>query len=229
MRIVVRTLLMGGVVAGLLLAGCAAVRQIPPMDPGENAISLSLGGPMTRYIGDAYAPLLFLSLGYSRGLHRVLDIEAGLDLTHMLYGVGKVDVGLNWRPFQAERWRPALIVSPKFHFATDFSTGARLYPALSITGAWHVRKFYPYLGLENFFELQQERADGLEQEHHWLILPYVGLVLEHKRWQYQFEMKVYTVNLDNDYGRPPDNWGFGEHGIIGFFLAFSRTFGGNSE
>jgi len=33
-------------------------------------------------------------------------------------------------------------------------------------------------------------------------------------------------NLDNDYGRAPTNWGFGDHGIIGFFIGIGRTFGG---
>jgi hypothetical protein len=216
----------GSVAGVLMLLNCAAVRQIRPLEPGESAINVSLGGPTTKYIGDAYAPLPLLSIGYNRGLLRCLDLEAGLDLTHTLYGVPKIDAGVNWRPFKAERWRPALIVTPKLHFATDFSTAARLYPALSLTGAWHAGRFYPYLGIENFFELQQERADGLEQENHWLIAPYAGLSIAHKKWQFQVEMRAYTPNLRNDYSRGPDNWGFGDYGIIGFFIGIGRTFGG---
>lgn len=212
-------------VVGLCLS-CSAVRQVVPLEPGENAVHVSLGGPVTQYIGDAYAPLPLLSLGYNRGLTRTLDLEAGFDLTHTLYKVPKIDAGVNWRPWSAERWRPSLIVSPRIHVATDFQTDVLFYPALSLTCAWKAgRVLHPYIGIENFFELQQERDDGLEQENHWLIAPYAGLVAVRGRWQFGLEARVYTPNLDNDYGRGPVNWGFGDNGMIGFFLAVTRTFG----
>jgi hypothetical protein len=214
--------------AGLAaLMSCTAVRQVRPLAPGENVVNLSLGGPMTKYIGDAFLPLPLLSVGYNRGLTESLDLEAGIDLTHTLFSNPKIDAGVNWRLQQAERWHPAVTVSPRLHFVSDFKTAARLYPALSMTWAWQAgTSLYPYLGMENFFELQRERDDGQPQTHHWLIAPYAGLALCRGRWQYQLEVRVYTPNLDND--RAVENLGFGDHGILGFFLGIGRAFGRTS-
>jgi hypothetical protein len=183
---------------------------------------------MTKYIGEATLPLPWLSVGYNHGILAWLDIEAGLDLTHTLFSNPSVDIGANLRPVSSYRWRPALIVSPTFHLASNFDTYFRFYPDLTLTAAWNPREgaFYPYVGVTNWWEFVGEREDGLEQEHHWFFTPYVGLVYARSRWQYQVEMRVYTPNLENDYGRAPENWGFGDYGIIGFFLGIGRTFGG---
>jgi len=208
------------------LVSCTAVRQVRPMEPGENVVNLSLGGPMTKYAGDAFLPLPFLSLGYNRGLTRALDLEAGIDLTHTLFSNPKIDLGVNWRLQQPERWHPGITLSPRLHGVSDFKSAVRVYPALSMTWAWRAtRSLWPYLGMENFFELQWKREDDQFQTHHWLIAPYAGLALCHGRWQYQLEVRVYTPNLDNDYGRAAENLGFGNHGILGFFLGVGRTFG----
>lgn len=214
--------------AGLAaLMSCTAVRQVRPLEPGENVVNVSLGGPMTQYVGEAYLPLPLLSLGYNRGLTRSLDLEAGIDLTHTLFSNPKIDAGVNWRLQAPDRWHPAVIVSPRLHAVSDFKTAARLYPALSMTWAWSAGpSLWPYLGMEHFFELQWKRDDGQFQQHHWLIAPYAGLALCRRRWQYQLEVRVYTPNLDNDYGRAPENLGFGDRGILGFFLGVGRSFGG---
>jgi hypothetical protein len=114
------------------------------------------------------------------------------------------------------------------HIATNFSTYVRFYPVLLLTGAWNPRggPFYPYLGIENWWELANTREDGLDQQNHWIIAPYAGLTYSKTRWQYQLEVRWYTPNLDNDLGRAPENWGVGDHGIIGFFVGIGRTFGG---
>jgi hypothetical protein len=217
-------------VAGLLccMLSCTAVRQVVPLEPGENAVNVSLGGPMTNYVGDAYLPLPFIGISYNRGILKWLDAEAGLDVTHMLYKNLSLSLGANFRPIGARRWRPALIVSPKAHLATNFDTYFRFYPVLGLTGAWNPREgsWYPYVGVENWWELVNDREDGTQQQEHWFFAPYLGLVYNKTRWQYQIEMRVYSPNLDNDYGRAPANWGFGDHGIIGFFLGIGRSFGG---
>ena len=99
-------------------------------------------------------------------------------------------------------------------------------PPKAGTGAtWH-----PYLGIENWFELQQEREDGNPQRHHWIVAPYLGVQLcTPKRWQYGLEMRYYTPNLNHELGRAPGNLGFGDYGILGFFLSVSRGFGGTDR
>jgi hypothetical protein len=215
----------------LALFSCSAVRQIQPLEKGESAINVTLGGPVTEYIGDASAPLPLLGIGYNYGLLNKLDIEAGIGVTQLLYRVLQLDAGVNFRPWTALRWRPQLILSPRFQFTLgpmDFSTdlSARLYPALLLTVSWNAGPtLHPYIGIENWWDLQSERDDGAAQENHWLIAPYAGLSFCHKRWQFGAEFRVYTPNLPNT-GRAPDNTGFGDYGIIGAFIGVGRTFGG---
>jgi hypothetical protein len=228
MRMHARRLLFFALAVGCmaLLSSCAAVRQVRPLAKGESAVNVSLGGPMTNYVGDAFLPAPLLSLGYNYGVLPRMDMEVGLDLTHLLYGVAKVDLGVNWRPWQTLRWRPSLIVSPKLQLATDCQTSVMVNPDLILTAAWNpTPALYPYLGIENWFILDRTRPDGVTQEQHWLIAPFVGLSVYHHRWQYQAEFRILAPNLDNDLYRAPENVGFGDHGIIEIFLGIGRSFG----
>lgn len=220
---------LAGVLAALM--SCTPVRQVTPLEPGQSAVHVSLGGHLTNYVGDIQLPLPLLGIGYNRGMLPWLDIEGGIDVTHLLYKNLSMDLGANLRPISTRRWRPALIVSPRAHLATDFDFYFRFYPVLSLTGAWNPREgaFHPYLGLESWWELVNERDDGNEQEHHWIVAPYVGLALVRRKWQYQIECRWYAPNIDNDYGRAPSNFGPGDQGILGFYLGIGRTFGKKAE
>lgn len=209
------------------LVSCSSVRQIRPLDKGESAVTISLGGPITE-LGDIYSPLPLLSIGYTRGLlSRKLELEMGLHITEGLYGVLMIDGGLNYRPILSSGLRPGIIVSPKVFFTTDFSSSSvRIYPDLNLTSYWKIRQnFFIYLGLENWFEFSQEREDGNPQDNHWLIVPYLGLNCGNEKLLFQFESRVYTPNLKNT-GRPTKNIGLGDNGILGFFIGLNYTIQG---
>jgi hypothetical protein len=108
-------------------------------------------------------------------------------------------------------------------------------PLVEASWAWLLRKVTPAnwglwrLREMALFALQQERDDGVAQEHHWLIAPYLGLSATRGRWQFQVEARVYTPNLNSEYGRCVENLGFGDHGILGVFLGIGRTFGASRD
>ncbi len=206
------------------IISCSSVRQIRPLDKGQSSVTVSLGGPITE-LGSIYSPLPLLSVGYNRGIiSRKLDFEAGLHITEGLYGVFMFDGGVNYRPFLSSGLRPGLIVSPKIFFLTDFTpSSVRIYPDLTLSTYWKIREnFFVYLGLENWFEFSQEREDGNSQDHHWLIVPFLGLNCGNEKLLFQFESRVYTPNLKNT-GRPTENIGFGDYGILGFFIGLNYT------
>ncbi len=207
----------------MIITNCSTIRQIRPLEKGQQSVSFSVGGPVTE-VGSVYIPLPLMSFGYNRGLiDNTLDLETGLHVTQLLYGILDVEVGVNFRPFQSKAWQPGLIISPKLFFMTDFSGGARLYPDLCLTGFWKLHeKVYLFTGLENWFEFSSTRDDGLEQKNHWLLVPYIGTNIGSQRWQFQFETRVYTPNLKNT-GRATKNIGFGEYGVLGFFLGVNFT------
>lgn len=211
----------------LLLNSCSGIRQIRPLDKGESSVTISLGGPITE-LGSIYSPLPLLSVGYNRGIiSKKLDFEAGLHITEGLYGVLMLDGGINYRPLLSSGARPGFIVSPKFFFMTDFSpSSVRLYPDLILSTYWKIRQnFFVYLGLENWFEFSSKRGDGASQDNHWLIIPFLGLNCGNEKLLFQFESRIYTPNLKNT-GRPTKNIGFGDNGILGFFIGFNYTIQG---
>ena len=208
-----------------LLFACSSVRRVRPLESGASAITVSLGGPITE-VAKKYIPLPLLSAGYNYGINNRLGIEAGLNLTSALFGLLHVDAGVNWYPLSANGAIPGITVTPKLLIISNFEAGGhRLYPTLTPTLYWDIKRHFVYTGVENWFEIHTERSDGNEQSHHWLVAPYIGYGYTWKKWQFQLEARGYTPNLENT-GRATKNIGFGDHGIIGVFLGVGRTMGG---
>jgi hypothetical protein len=209
----------------LVLISCSPVRSILPLHKGQSAVSVSLGGPITQ-VGAIDAPLPFLCVGYDYGLLEKTDLEAGVNITEAVFGIGNMQAGLNWRPLPALTWRPGFIVSPKLYVMSNFKPGGfRLYPDLGITAFWELpKRRYYYLGMDNWFEPNHIRDDGAVQGRHWLIAPFLGVDFGSERWRFQTEMKLYAPNVGNQ-GRPVKNIGAGRKGIFGVFAGVSRYFG----
>ncbi len=205
--------------------GCSSVRMVRPLEKGQSAVTVSIGGPVTNVAGNNI-PLPMLSAGYNYGICAKLDIEGGLNLTSTLFGLFHLDAGVNWRPLRPEKALPGITLSPKLFAITNFKAGGhRLYPTLTPTLYWDVNRHYVYTGIENWFEPHSERSDGNDQKHHWLIAPYIGYGYAWKKWNFQIEGRGYTPNLKNT-SRAVKNIGFGEYGILGFFIGVGRTIGG---
>jgi hypothetical protein len=218
-----------GVSLLVLLGSCSTVRQVRPLDEGESALGISLGGPITQ-VGKPYIPMPLISAAYYRGvIDKKLDVGGGLHLTPLLFGTLDLEAGVNVRPFLSEGIRPGLLVAPKAFFMTDFTPASfRFYPELGLSAFWEVRNnWYLYTGLDNWFELASTRSDGNPQPNNWLIAPHLGLDMGNQTWQFQIEAKLYTPNLPNT-GKPTKNIGIGDHGVWGIFLGLNRTFGGRS-
>ncbi len=215
-----------------VLVGCSTVRQIKPLDPGASSVNLSVGGPFTELFG-VFIPLPLLSLGYNYGLTHTLDAEAGLGITQALYGIGELNLGVNYRPLMPKGWAPGLIVSPSLFLAEDISPlteftakNFRCYPYLGLTAWWNRDGWWrPYISFESWFDLGSTRADSLPQQDHWLIAPAGGIDMESGKWHYQIKIELYTPNLRN-WGRAAHFFGPGDKGVFGLFLGVGREFGG---
>ena len=212
----------------VLVTGCSTVRYVRPIEKGTSVVSASLGGPITQVSGK-YLPLPLLSAGYGYGVTDYLSIEAGLHITSALFGVAHVDAGVNWVPVRTKGAIPGVVLSPKVVLLSNFKPReSRSYPVLTPTLYWERGRHLWYTGAENWFERHRVRADGNEQPHHWLFIPFVGYGIAKGKWHFQTEARVYMPNLSNTTG-PTTNLGFGDRGIIGFFLGVNRTFGGGGK
>jgi hypothetical protein len=210
----------------LLASSCSTIRQIRPLDPGQFAANLTVGGPITNVAG-VYIPLPILALGYNYGLVKNIDLEAGFGITQAIFKIMHIDAGINWRPFMPSGWIPGAIATPKLHFMTNFKPSSfRLYPDLALTGWWQPSKhFLPYLGIENWFIFASERPDGNPQPHHWLLAPYAGITACNGPWQFQLEARVYSPNINHILAGAPENIGLGDYGVLGVIIGVGYEFG----
>jgi hypothetical protein len=214
------------VALSIMFLSCSSIRHVVPLKQGESRISVSIGGPVTK-IGESFIPLPFVTAGYNYGLKYNLDIESGINITSLFFGITNIDAGINWHPVVPLLMRPGMYVSLKGVITTNFEkNGTRLFPVNDLGIYWLLFKHqYIYSGIESWVELHDVRYDGNIQKNHLLINPYIGYILEYKTWQYQLEGRVYTPNIPNK-GRAVKNKGMGDYGIFGFFLGVSKSFGG---
>jgi hypothetical protein len=212
--------------AVVVLASCSSIRQIRPLEPGQSAVNVSLGGPIIQALA-VDMPVPLLTVGYNRGLQKDLDLEGGLDLTSGAFGILHVDLGANWRPLRPQGWVPGVILTPKAQLFDKFKPqNFLLYPEAIITAWWNpTKRLYPYAGIENLFELHSFRPDENEQPHHWLIAPYIGVSVCNKAWQYQFEARYYTPNIETITTGPTRYIGIGGYGGVGAFVGVGYMFG----
>jgi hypothetical protein len=213
-----------------VLSSCSSIRQIRPLEPGQSAVNVSLGGPIQKISG-AYMPTPILSAGYNYGLKRTLDLEAGVGLLQAAFGIIHLDLGANWRPLVARGWIPGVIATPKVQLMTNFKPQSLLvYPEAILTAWWRPTKvLYPYVGIENWIEYHSKRFDGNDQTHHWLFAPYLGLSICKQHWQFQIESRWYTPNIDPILAGATDHFGVGEHGVLGAILGVGYLFGRSGD
>lgn len=127
---------------------CATYNNARPLKPGEHAVSATFGGPLTD-ISKAVPngptiPLPNLTLEGRHGLVHHLDVNYGLHVLPLVYGVAGVHVGATYQLFdQPEPVVPALSVGQRlFGFTNIIDT--RKAPAAfamsqtDLTASWEL-------------------------------------------------------------------------------------------
>lgn len=211
---------------GLAGAGaCAPARFVKPLAARQQAVNVSLGGPLISY-GSAVIPLPFLTATYGRGFTSTLTGFGSVNITSALYGNAQVELGLTKQVLAPHGGVPGVSVSPAATLLYRNPDACRLYPTLDAYAFWDYRQHrsYVYLGLSNWFELRGTRAFDRPQDHHWLLVPLLGTTLGGERWSYTLETKVIAPNIANDYNTAEYRTPFGTHGALGVYLGVTRKF-----
>jgi hypothetical protein len=208
--------------AALFLCSCSTVRQIRPVDPGSISATASIGGPFVGQI--SWCPLPLISLAGNYGVIKNLDVELGWNATAALFGIMDLDLGVNYRPWLSQNWRPGLLLSAKGFLMTDFRPRNTLgYPDIGLTAFWQIHKdWYYYAGVENWFEYHSMRYDGNAQRYNWIPTIHTGMHVGNSKWLFQIEGKWYLPYAD---GTRHTVETVGSLGAFGLFLGLSRDFG----
>jgi hypothetical protein len=216
-------------------AGCAPIRRVQPVDVGEHVVAVGFGGPITE-IGrgtGAYVPAPILTAGYGYGLHRIVDLDVGLQLSELVVGGLALDAGVNVRPLRPDGARPGVIIPVKLHYLLPFRGDGvdtmRLYPEVGATAAWKLgdRPFYTYVGFQLWFDLAS-RGDGNDVASRVLPSFHLGQTVGTEVWQFSLELRYYTPNVGDDF-RLVDVADLGGAGALGVLMGFSIGFGGGER
>ena len=213
------------IIAVCFTYSCSPTRYVKPLAKKEQAVNLSLGGPLIKY-GAATIPIPFLTVNYGYGIDSTLTGFASLNITSALYGNFQMELGATKQVLKQKRYFPALSFTPVANIIYKNKDAHKFYPQLAINAFWEYgkRKNLVYAGIDNWFELASKKAYDINQPNHWIFMPTVGHSFAGKKWNFNIEAKVIAPNLSNqkvvaDYQTP-----FGNHGAFGVYFGYTRKF-----
>jgi hypothetical protein len=208
----------------LLLSSCAPSRFVKPLAKREQAVNLSLGGPLIVY-NSLTIPTPFLTGAYGYGIDSTLTGFAALNITSAIYGNLQLELGFTKKLLKQKGYQPAISVSPVLNVIYR-KDAFRLYPQIDINGYLELNKGRNlfYLGVSNWFDLAARRATGESQPYHWFFSPQIGHTLQRRRWDLTLEAKVLAPNIAYESSAVEYKSPFGKHGAFGVYLSYTRKF-----
>ena len=127
------------------LAGCGAMNTARPLDRGEHAAGLTLGGPLLK-LGGKPVPMPNAVVEARHGVaalaDRPLELGYGLNLTGLAYGVVGLQGHVSWLAMEQRGAIPALSVTNRLYFASNHLDARKADPGvwgldqLDVTASW---------------------------------------------------------------------------------------------
>jgi hypothetical protein len=173
------------VLASLGAGGCTTFSNARPLAPGQHAVAVTGGGPLTNVPGIGQIPLPNVTVEGRSGVAHHLDVNYGVHLLPALYGAPGAHVGVTWQLFdQPTPVVPALSVGQRLFGFTNLVDGRRAnkaFYALSqtdLTLSWEpVQQQLFYAGATGYAPLNAhfDGDDGTAGVVRFA--PFVGVVL----------------------------------------------------
>jgi hypothetical protein len=209
----------------IFLSSCAPSRFVKPLEKGQKAVNVHLGGPLIGFAGTTI-PIPFTSITGAYGLKDNLTVFMGLHTTALAFGVFQTDIGMVKQLKAQNNFLPAITITPALNLAVDKWKGHfKCWPQLDLNGYWHIRKksHFTYLGLSNWFELSGMKAHDEKQTIHWIWNPHLGQSFVFEKWLYNLEIK-YLASTTKNLPNVVDFKSFGNTGAVGVFISVTRKF-----
>jgi len=206
----------------VLFYSCAPTRLIRPLNKGEKVISANIGGPLFAY-DNLTIPVPLTSLMYAQGITDNTSVFGSIHTTSLLFGVAQTDIGVCQEIYYNDSLRLGVSVNPALNIAQEFwpatSGGFKCWPQLDVNAYWEFKphKSFVYAGIENWFELAQQRPDGETQSTHWIYCPQIGYTYVRRKLNYDIELKFIAPNLNN-LPNVVDYFGIGGKGALAPYI-----------
>lgn len=206
-------------------SSCAPSRFVKPLEKGEKALNVNLGGPLIGFAGTTI-PIPFTSVTGAYGVKEKMTAFSSLHTTSLAFGVFQAEMGLVKQLNNQKLWLPAFSLSPVANLAFDrWEYNFRFWPQLDANAFWEYKggQWLTYAGVSNWFDLSAKKAHGETQNTNWIYNFQLGQTLSRGKWNYSLELK-YLAPFQNRLPNVVDYKGFGEKGAVGLYLSFTRKF-----
>lgn len=203
----------------IFISGCGTVSTVRPLPVGQNALSLSVGGPIAELPGIADVPLPYSTLRYRWGVYKNLEAHIGLHPTMLVFGTIGLDAGLSYELIHGSKLTPSLVagINPTF-WINPFNRAAGFSPEAEAVASWTIGKnLLVYSGGQAFFQLEKP------------YVPWAALI----GWECRFgaaglgiEAKWYAPTENSEYRVVRFPLSPGKMGAFGAVVGFSLYPGG---
>ena len=215
----------------LLGTACGTMNSARPLNEGQHAVGITLGGPMVEFGGN-YVPLPNAVVEGRSGMTPIADknwdLNYGLNLTALPFDQVGVHLGASFQAMKQNGNIPALSFTNRFFFYSnhlsgntiDGSKGIWMNDELSVTVSWKLGRQMVYTGFSQYFDLS---APSLT------LTPFVGAEFFNtgvkNGFVLQFELRNYAVGRNPSITTAKWNTPFGSGGFGGN-LGLVYRFGG---
>lgn len=229
-------------VFGLLaLASCSHSKFVVPLNRGEQAVSVGLGGPVINVPGIATMPIPMTSVTYGKGITEDITVFGSWFPTASVFGTWQFDAGATVRLLENEDKKKGVTLTPGFNFAIDrFEWNSKFWPQLDANAYWKYNKKdlvqddlltgkrsqanILYAGLGSWYELSGKKAHGEPQTNRVLPIVQVGHDLNWGKWTFKSELKLIAPFASNQDIVVDYRSLLGDYGATGFYVGLVRSF-----
>jgi hypothetical protein len=197
---------------------------VKPLEKGQKAVSLNLGGGLFDF-GGVTMPMPLSSITYGYGLKEKTTLYGSLHTTSLLFGVGQIDLGAVHQLKAQDNWVPAITVSPMANMAIDRWEGRfKFWPQVDVNMYWHYlqKKNFIYTGLMNWFDITNQNPHR-SKSFAYIWAPMVGHTFVRSKMNYNLELKYIALNRRNDQSVVAYK-GINGHGVIAIYFTVIRKF-----
>lgn len=211
----------------LSLTACSTMNNARPSAPGEHAVGLTLGGPIVEFGAPIPLPNAIAEgkHGVTTLLERNLEINYGLNLTGLAFGILQGHVGAAWELMTQEGWRPALAISNRIFLATnplwlgeersEFAFGFWGANQTELLASWKPGGQLLYAGIAQYLDFG---APSL------LLTPILGTELDVGLGGFRVQLEARYFAVGRQAPTTNISWFPGGAGALGFSLGFGYHF-----
>ncbi len=209
----------------ICFSACAPSRFVKPLEKGQKAINVHLGGPLIGFAGTTI-PIPFTSVTGAYGIKDDLTAFVSVHTTALAFGVFQTDFGVVKQLSEQKNFIPAITLNPVLNMAFDkWESHFKIWPQLDLNAYWHYKqkRHFVYAGLSNWFEFSAKKAHDAIQSVHWIYNPHLGHTFVRDKWNYNLEVK-YLSPTTSRLPNVVDFRGFGSSGSVGAYFSVTRKF-----